>query len=94
MSPDKAIYRILELSAEAQTKRREATENSPSFHKLTGAVLAYGDALDLLTKLRKEYNWKQRSSGTPVAAARLFLSYFKFINATANRADLDVSIRS
>jgi hypothetical protein len=54
MTPDKVIDRILELSAEAQTKRREAAENSPSFHKLTGAVLAYGEALDLLTKLRKE----------------------------------------
>ncbi len=53
MSPDKAIDGILELSAEAQTKRREATENSQSFHKLTGAVLTYGEALDLLTKLRK-----------------------------------------
>ena len=54
MSPDKAIVRILELSAEAQTKRREATENSPTFHKLTGAVLAYGQALELLTKLQKD----------------------------------------
>jgi hypothetical protein len=94
VSPDEAIDRILELSAQAQTKRREAAENSPTFHKLTGAVLAYGEALDLLTRLRKESNWKQRSSGTSVAAARLFLSYFKFISATANRADLDVSIRS
>jgi len=56
MSPDEAIDRILELSAQAQTKRRETTENSPTFHKLSGAVLAYGEALDLLTKLQKEYN--------------------------------------
>jgi hypothetical protein len=70
MSPDEAIDRILELSAAAQTKRREAAENSPTFHKLTGAVLAYGEALGLLTKLRKERerNWKQKRSGTPVAA--------------------------
>jgi hypothetical protein len=68
MSPDEAINRILELSAEAQTKRREAAENSRTFHNLTGAVLAYGEALDLLTKLRKDYDWKQRSSGTRVAA--------------------------
>jgi hypothetical protein len=54
MSPDKAIDRILELSAEAQTKRREAAENSPTFHNLTGAVVAYGKALELLTKLKKE----------------------------------------
>lgn len=54
MSPARAIDRILELSAEAQTKRREAAENSATFHKLTGAVLAYGQALELLTKLQKE----------------------------------------
>ena len=54
MSPDKAIDRILELSAEAQTKRREAAQNSPAFHNLTGAVVAYGKALELLTKLQKE----------------------------------------
>ena len=53
MSPDDAINQILELSAEAHTKRREAAENSTAFHKLTGAVLAYGQALNLLTKLRK-----------------------------------------
>ncbi len=59
MSPDDAIDRILELSAEAHTKRREAALNSTMFHKLTGAVLAYGQALDLLTKLRKESSWQQ-----------------------------------
>ncbi len=56
MSPDEAIDRILDLSAEAHTKRRVAAKDSPTFHKLTGAVLAYGAALDLLTKLRKECN--------------------------------------
>jgi len=56
MSPDKAIDRILELSAEAHVKRREVAVNSPVFHKLNGAVLAYGEALDLLTRLRKESN--------------------------------------
>jgi hypothetical protein len=59
MSPEDAIDRILELSAEAHTKRRQAAENSSMFHRLTGAVLAYGRALDLLTKLRKEPYWKQ-----------------------------------
>jgi hypothetical protein len=54
MSRDRAIGQILELSAEAQKKRREAAENSPTFHKLTGAVIAYGEALELLTKLPKE----------------------------------------
>jgi hypothetical protein len=68
MSPDDAIDRILELSAEAHTKRRQAAENSSAFHKLTGAVLAYGQALDLLTKLRKESSWKQSLPRNPVTA--------------------------
>jgi hypothetical protein len=71
MTPDEAIDQILELSAEAHTKRREAAGNSPAFHKLTGAVLAYGEALDLLTKLRKESNWKQRSSVSETSVAAL-----------------------
>ena len=53
MSPDGAIERILELSAEAQIKRREAAEDSPAFHSLTGAITAYGKALDLLSKLKQ-----------------------------------------
>ena len=68
MSPEDAIDRILELSAEAQTRRREAAENSSAFHKLTGTVLAYGQALDLLTKLRKDPYWKQGNPGAPVTA--------------------------
>ncbi len=57
MSPDNAIERILEQSAEAQMKRREAAENSQTFHKLSGAITAYGKALALLTALqqRKEF---------------------------------------
>src|SRR5262249_36258625 len=54
MSPDTVIDRILDLSAEAQAKRREIPEDSPEFHKLTGAVLAYGKVLNLLTKLRAD----------------------------------------
>lgn len=53
MNPDSAIERILELSAEAQIKRREAAENSPTFHNLTGAIVAYGTALGLLSKLKQ-----------------------------------------
>ena len=52
MSPDSAIERILELSAEAQIKRREAAEDSLAFHNLTGAIVAYGKALGLLSKLK------------------------------------------
>jgi hypothetical protein len=51
VSPDNVIEQILELSAEAQMKRREAAEDSPAFHNLTGAIAAYGKTLDLLSKL-------------------------------------------
>ena len=61
MSPDEAIDRILELSAEVHVKRRGAAKDSAIFHKLTGAVLAYGAALDLLTKLRKQGDWSSRT---------------------------------
>jgi hypothetical protein len=53
MSPDCAIARLLELSAEAQIKRRETPKDSPVFHNLSGAVVAYGKALDLLSKLKQ-----------------------------------------
>jgi hypothetical protein len=53
MSPNGAIEGIVELSAEAQIKRREAAEDSPEFHNLTGAIVAYGKALDLLSKLKE-----------------------------------------
>jgi hypothetical protein len=52
MSVDSAIERILELSADAQIKRREAAEDSPAYHTLTGAIVAYGKALSLLSKLK------------------------------------------
>ncbi len=49
LSPaEEVIERILELSAEAQIKRRQIREDSPTFHNLTGAIRAYGKALDLL----------------------------------------------
>jgi hypothetical protein len=51
MSPDNAIERILERSADAQITRRKAPKNSPAFHNLTEAIAAYGKALDLLSKL-------------------------------------------
>jgi hypothetical protein len=54
MSPDKAIQRIVELSAEAHINRRQAAYDSAAFHSLTGAIAAYGKALELLSKLQKE----------------------------------------
>jgi hypothetical protein len=50
---ERAIERILELSAEAQIARRMVAKNSPEFHNLTGAIAAYGKALALLTGLQR-----------------------------------------
>jgi hypothetical protein len=64
MTPGSAIERILELSAEAQIKRREAAEDSPTFHNLTGAIVAYGKALGLLSK-PEEVQTERHSDNTP-----------------------------
>jgi hypothetical protein len=50
---ERAIERILELSADAQITRRMMVEDSPAFHSLTGAIAAYGKALALLTALQQ-----------------------------------------
>ena len=50
---DKAIERIIELSADAQITRRVTAKDSPAFHNLTGAIAAYGRALALLIALRQ-----------------------------------------
>jgi hypothetical protein len=49
---NKGIERILELSADAHIRRRWTTKDSPEFHELTGAIVAYGKALALLVALR------------------------------------------
>jgi hypothetical protein len=50
---DTGIERILELSADAQIKRRGAAKDSPMFHNLTGAIAAYGKALALFAALQQ-----------------------------------------
>jgi hypothetical protein len=50
---NKGIERILELSADAHIRRRETVKGSPEFHNLTGAIAAYGKALELLTALEQ-----------------------------------------
>ncbi len=50
---NKGIERILELSADAHIRRRVTIRDSPEFHKLTGAIAAYGKALALLTALQQ-----------------------------------------
>jgi hypothetical protein len=48
-----SIERILELSADAHIRRRQTVQGSAEFHKLTGAIAAYGKALALLTALQR-----------------------------------------
>jgi hypothetical protein len=50
---NKGIERILELSADAHIRRRGTVKDSPEFHNLTGAIAAYGKALELLTALQQ-----------------------------------------
>jgi hypothetical protein len=47
------IEQILELSADAQIERRRSAKDSPKFHRLSGAIVAYGKALELLTAARE-----------------------------------------
>ena len=50
---NKGIERVLELSADAHIRRRGTVKDSPEFHNLTGAIAAYGKALELLTALQQ-----------------------------------------
>jgi hypothetical protein len=51
---DKAIARILELSANLQIKRRTTAPGSPSFLNYGAAIAAYGQVLGVLTALQVE----------------------------------------
>ena len=51
---DKAVERILELSADLQIKRRATAKWSFEFHELSVAIAAYGDVLEVLTTLQRE----------------------------------------
>ena len=50
---EKLTERILELSADAQIERRTFAKDSPAFHNLSGAVVAYGKVLALLAALQR-----------------------------------------
>ena len=50
LQSDTLMERILELSADAQIKRRETLTTSNTFQHLTGAIIAYGNVLRVLTK--------------------------------------------
>ncbi|PYU80353.1 MAG: hypothetical protein DMG50_20535 [Acidobacteria bacterium] len=50
---NQGIQRILELSADAHIRRRGTVKDSPEFHSLSGAIAAYGKALELLTAMQE-----------------------------------------
>ena len=51
---DRAIERIVELSADLQIKRRGTPEYSLEFHDHSVTIAAYGKALAVLTALQLE----------------------------------------
>lgn len=51
--PALAIERVIELSVDAHIERRMTPTDSPPFHRLTGAIAAYGKALSLLVALQE-----------------------------------------
>lgn len=48
-----AIQEVLELSADAHIERRMTAQDSAAFHRLTGAIAAYGKALSVLVALEE-----------------------------------------
>jgi hypothetical protein len=48
-----AIEGVLELSADAHIQRKMAARGSLDFHRLTGAIAAYGNALAVLVELQE-----------------------------------------
>jgi hypothetical protein len=50
---NEGIEGILELSADAHIRRQGTAKDSPEYHKLTGAIAAYGKTLALLTALQE-----------------------------------------
>jgi hypothetical protein len=66
---NKVIELILELSAEAQIRRRGTVKDSPEFHELTGAITAYGRALALFTVLQQWEEFYARIGQHSVSAS-------------------------
>ena len=48
------IEEVLELSADAHIQRKMTARNSSDFHRLTGAIAAYGSALAVLVSLQEQ----------------------------------------
>lgn len=51
---EKAIERILEMSADLQIKRRATMKYSLAFHDYSVAIAAYGKVLQVLTRLQQQ----------------------------------------
>jgi hypothetical protein len=51
---DKAIERILEMSADLQIKRLATTKYSLAFHDYSVAIATYGNVLQVLTRLQQQ----------------------------------------
>ena len=51
---DKAVERILDLSADLQIKRRATAKWSFEFHEISVAIAAYGKVLEVLTTLQRQ----------------------------------------
>jgi hypothetical protein len=61
-----SIKHILELSADAQIRRRAAAEGSPDFHRLTGAIAAFGNVLAFLALHESPKPSIHREASVPV----------------------------
>jgi hypothetical protein len=55
---DTAIDRIVELSVDAHIRRRGTVRDSAKFHNLTGAIVAYGKVLAVLTALKQREEFR------------------------------------
>ncbi|HLZ91506.1 MAG TPA: hypothetical protein VKQ28_07305 [Candidatus Acidoferrum sp.] len=55
---DKAIARILDLSADLQIQRRTTAPGSPIFLTAEPAIVAYGRALEVLTTLQQQEEYR------------------------------------
>jgi hypothetical protein len=51
---ERAIARIVELSADLQIKRRGTVKDSLEYHDHTVTIAAYGEALAVLTALQQQ----------------------------------------
>lgn len=53
-----AIEGVLALSADAHVERKMTARGSSDFHRLTGAITAYGNALAVLVALQEQEEWR------------------------------------